>query len=178
MNKTVKGSLAGAAGVALLMGGFGSYALWSDSEDLGANGVSSGVLTIDTSAGSYDDANTAAAGDWTASDKMVPGDKVTYTQTFSVAGTGKNLKGSIALANPGSTNTFSSNMVRTVKITSSNGTIVPVSGSDTSFTFASPFNTATLTAVVTYDFSSATSGTTDQGKSYDTPATTLTISQS
>ena len=97
MNKMIKGSIAGATGVALLMGGFGTYALWSDSENLAANGVQSGELTIDTAAGAYDDANTGAANDWTASDLMVPGDVVTYTQTFDVSGTGKNLAGTIVL---------------------------------------------------------------------------------
>ena len=30
-NKMIKGSVAGATGIVLLMGGFGTYALWSDS---------------------------------------------------------------------------------------------------------------------------------------------------
>ena len=51
MNTMIKGSIAGATGVALLMGGFGTYALWSDSEDLPRNSVTSGNLNIDTTAG-------------------------------------------------------------------------------------------------------------------------------
>ena len=106
MNTMIKGSIAGATGIALLMGGFGTYALWSDSENLVANGVQSGELDIATSAGVYDDANSAAANDWTATDKMVPGDKVTYTQTFTVKGSGKNLKGTIAYVKPALTTNF------------------------------------------------------------------------
>lgn len=176
MNKTVKGSLAGAAGVALLMGGFGSYALWSDSQPLAANGVSTGQLNIATTAGSYDDANTPAASDWTTSDKMVPGDVVTYTQTFTAKGDGKNLKGTIALASPGALQGTSSTITRSVAITSNNATVSQVT--PTSFAFTAPFGTATLTAVVTYTLPSTTSNLVDQNVSASTPATAFTISQS
>ncbi len=176
MNKMIKGSVAGATGVALLMGGFGTYALWSDSEQLAQNGVQSGDLTIDTVAGSYDDANTAAAGDWVASDKMVPGDTITYTQTFTVTGTGKNLKGTIKLnALPMSPNGFSTADPRRRRRPSSTATITKDNATD--FSFAAPFGSATLTAKVTYVLPASTSGTTDQLKSATTPASTFTIAQ-
>ncbi|GAA1478357.1 hypothetical protein GCM10009623_28030 [Nocardioides aestuarii] len=176
MNKMMKGSVAGATGIALLMGGFGTYALWSDSEQLAQNGVQSGDLTIDTAAGSYDDANTAAANDWTASDKMVPGDKVTYTQTFTVTGTGKNLRGAIALATQNMSPNGFSTLTRDVDVISSNASITKVDA--THFTFDAPFTSATLTATVTYVLPASTGGTTDQLKSATTPASTFTISQS
>ncbi len=177
MNKMMKGSVAGATGVALLMGGFGTYALWSDSEDLAENHVQSGVLTIDTAAGVYDDARTTgAANDWTAADLMVPGDVVTYTQTFDVAGTGKNLQGTIALDVEDVDGDFAG-LVRTVEVTSDDATIVR-NADKVSFSFSDPFDTATLTAVVTYTLPSSTGGTVDQGKSASTPASTFTISQS
>jgi len=176
-NKMIKGSIAGATGVALLMGGFGTYALWSDSENLAANGVESGELDIATSAGVYDDANSAAANDWNASDKMVPGDTVTYTQTFTVKGTGKNLKGTIAYVKPSLTSTFSNALVNTVAVTSNNGTIVPTGPGATSFTFAAPFDTATLTAVVTYTLPAGTTGQVDQNDTATLPAAAFTIAQ-
>ncbi len=175
MNKMIKGSVAGATGVALLMGGFGTYALWSDSENLAANGVQSGELTVDTSAGVYDDARTQAANDWTASDLMVPGDVVTYTQTFDVKGTGKNLQGTIALSTAALTGDFAG-LVRSVEVTSDNATIVR-NADEVSFDFSDPFGTATLTAVVTYELPASTSGTTDQNKTATTPASTFTIQQ-
>lgn len=175
MNKMIKGSIAGATGVALLMGGFGTYALWSDSENLAANGVQSGELSVDTSTGVYDDARTAAANDWTASDLMVPGDVVTYTQTFDVTGTGKNLEGTIALNAEALTGSFEG-LVRTVEVTSDDATIVR-NADKVSFTFSDPFDTATLTAVVTYELPASTSGTTDQNKTAATPQSTFTIQQ-
>lgn len=175
MNKMIKGSVAGATGIALLMGGFGTYALWSDSEDLAQNGVQSGDLTIDTVAGHYDDFNTAAVNDWNADDKMVPGDKITYTQSFTVTGTGKNLAGTIALVPQGmSPNTFST-LTRSVDVVSSNASITKVDG--TNFSFDAPFGTSTLTATVTYVLPASTGGTTDQLKSATTPASTFTIAQ-
>jgi alternate signal-mediated exported protein len=176
MNKMIKGSIAGATGVALLMGGFGTYALWSDSENLAANGVQSGELSVDTSAGQWDDVNTAAANDWTASDMLVPGDKVSYTQTFAVKGSGKNLQGTVALATAALGGDFAG-LVRTVEVTSDNATIVR-NADKVSFTFSDPFGSATLTAVVTYELPASTSGTTDQNKTATTPASTFTIAQS
>lgn len=180
MNKMIKGSIAGATGVALLMGGFGTYALWSDSEDLAANGVLSGQLTIDTTTGAYDDANSGAENDWTASDQMVPGDKVTYTQVFTVKGDGKNLAGTIELAALTGTND-SSTITRAVDVVSvETGTTEITKIDKDSFSFADPFGTATLTATVTYVFPNGglTLGTTDQLKSVTTPAAAFTISQS
>jgi alternate signal-mediated exported protein len=178
-SKMIKGSIAGATGVALLMGGFGTYALWSDSENLAENGVQSGELTIDTTAGVYDDANSPAANDWNgATDKMVPGDKVTYTQTFTVKAEGKNLKGTLNYTKPSLTGTFSPQLSNSVQVTSSSATIVETAPGSNQFTFASPFGTATITAVVTYELPAATGGTTNQNKSATLPAAAFTITQS
>lgn len=176
MNKMIKGSLAGATGVALLMGGFGTYALWSDSENLQVNGVQSGELDIATSAGTYDDANTATANDWTSTDKMVPGDKVTYTQTFTVKATGKNMKGNVVYTKPNLSNTFAG-LANSVVITSDNANVVESQTTPGTFTFTSPFGTATLKAVVTYTLPSGTANQADQNKAATLPAAAFTITQ-
>lgn len=179
MNKMIKGSIAGATGVALLMGGFGTYALWSDSENLAANGVQSGELTIDTEAGVYDDARTTGApNDWTADDLMVPGDVITYTQTFDVSGDGKNLQGTVVLDVEDLASDFSTLQYDVDVVASGSGATDITKDSATTFSFVDPFGTATLTATVTYTLPSGTSGTVDQNKSADTPASTFTISQS
>ena len=177
MNKMIKGSVAGATGIALLMGGFGTYALWSDSENLAENGVQSGELDIATSGGAYDDANTGAANDWTAADKMVPGDKVTYTQTFTVKASGKKLAGTIAYVKPSLTSTFAG-LTHSVAVTSSSSSVTETAPGSNQFAFNAPFGTATLTAVVTYTLPSGTSGQTDQNKAATLPAAAFTISQS
>ena len=176
MNKMIKGSIAGATGVALLMGGFGTYALWSDSEALASNGVQSGQLNIDTTAGAYDDDNSAAVNDWTASDKMVPGDVVTYTQTFTVKGDGNNLEGTISYVEPSLTSTFTT-LTHDVVVTSDNATVTETAPGSNQFEFSDPFGTATLTAVVTYTFPGTTGTTVDQNKSATLPAANFTVTQ-
>ena len=178
MNKMMKGSIAGATGVALLMGGFGTYALWTDSENLAENHVQSGVLTIDTAAGAYDDTRTGATNDWTAGDLMVPGDVISYTQTFTVAGTGKNLEGTIDLDVEALDSTFSTLQYDVDVVASGAGATDITKDSATSFSFVDPFGTATLTATVTYTLPGTTTGTVDQGTSASTPASAFTISQS
>lgn len=100
-NKMITGSIAGATGVVLLMGGFGTYAVWSDSEDLTGDSITSG--TLDVAAGAVSWTDTAATPntlgdvtDWNL--LMVPGDVVTRSQDFTFSGTGKNLKGAIVFA--------------------------------------------------------------------------------
>lgn len=184
-NKMIKGSVAGATGIVLLMGGFGTYALWSDSENLAQNSVSSGDLTVNTSAGWYDDSNdgsgTPEAPDWSAGDEMVPGDTITYNQVFAVTGNGKNLEGTIELAElADDEDTDFGTLVRSVNVEVSDpGTATIVKEDQDSFTFSAPFGAAELTATVTYTFPAGTAalGTTDQDASFVTPAAAFTITQ-
>lgn len=95
MNKLVKGSIAGAAGIALLLGGVGSLALWNDSESLTAASVASGKLTLD-----------ASAGTWTTNPALwVPGDKFEYTTTLAITATGTNLHAKLAIDSASITST-------------------------------------------------------------------------
>lgn len=81
MNKLTKASIAGAAGVALLLGGAGTFALWNDAASIDAGSISSGTLTIDGSTGT-----------WTnAPDLWVPGDSATFDGTLTIGATGDNL---------------------------------------------------------------------------------------
>lgn len=103
MNKLLKGSIAGAAGIALLLGGAGTLAYWNDSTDLdNAGTITAGKLDIVPAA-----AGTPEAGKWTAeyngstpapltgtaltNFKIVPGNKLVYTETLTVEAVGTNL---------------------------------------------------------------------------------------
>lgn len=82
MNKLVKGSLAAAAGITLLMGGAGSLALWNDSSTAAAGSVATGELNIVSN----------ADGAWTNELALwVPGDEETYTESFDIEAAGDNL---------------------------------------------------------------------------------------
>lgn len=92
MNKLVKGSVAVAAGIALLMGGAGSLALWNDSATITTGTVSTGELSLTSN----------ADGEWdTEIDLWVPGDTATYTETFEVVAAGDNIAAQITAAYTG-----------------------------------------------------------------------------
>jgi len=110
MNKLVKGSIAGAAGIALLLGGASTFALWNDSITSNAGSVSSGELRIadsTTPGGGWTDVSpsgiigsttlpttttgTAPNQVITVTPKIVPGDKWRYTRQIVLTTTGKNL---------------------------------------------------------------------------------------
>ncbi|TFB47230.1 alternate-type signal peptide domain-containing protein [Cryobacterium tagatosivorans] len=97
MNKLLVGAIAGAAGVALLLGGAGTFALWNDSA-----AVAGGTIV----AGSLDVTPTVAAGSWTVNGvaqgtlsgfKAVPGDVLAYTKTMNVTASGDNLLATLTL---------------------------------------------------------------------------------
>ncbi|RKW69410.1 alternate-type signal peptide domain-containing protein [Galactobacter caseinivorans] len=113
MKKSTKGAIAATAAVALLLGTGGSLALWNDSVNVGTpTTITAGDLrlaqktaptwTIQHTSG----ADTAVAD--IAAVRLVPGDKLVYTGTYSVTAQGQNLvfkadvaDGSIAAATPG-----------------------------------------------------------------------------
>ena len=95
MNKLTKGAIATAAGVILLMGGAGTLASWNSSANAGSSqAISAGSLSV----------TTGAAGVWKsgtttitpANFRIVPGDTLTYTQTFNLAASGDNLLFTVA----------------------------------------------------------------------------------
>ncbi|MEX1079018.1 MAG: alternate-type signal peptide domain-containing protein [Homoserinimonas sp.] len=87
MNKLVKGSIAGAAGIALLLGGAGSLALWNADADIASAGIESGTLTL-----------AATAGTWSSEpDLWVPGDSFTYASTLTIGATGDNLTATLSV---------------------------------------------------------------------------------
>jgi alternate signal-mediated exported protein len=104
MNKLVKGSIAGAAGIALLLGGAGTFALWNDSTTVAAAPITTGQLGIvaaTTPAATWTDTSTGAILNGTAiaegTQKMVPGDSWTYTKRFVLTTEGKNLLADLVL---------------------------------------------------------------------------------
>jgi alternate signal-mediated exported protein len=107
MNKLVKGAVATAAGVALLMGGAGTFAYWNASTGITGGTIVAGQLTVADA--------TPSDGVWTvqkngtgtaavvslSSYKASPGDVITYTKSVKITATGDNLTAKLSLA-PGS----------------------------------------------------------------------------
>lgn len=87
MNKLTKASIAGAAAVALLLGGAGTLALWNDTASISGGTITSGTLDI-----------TSSTGSWNADPTLwVPGDSFTYTGTLEISATGDNLEAELSV---------------------------------------------------------------------------------
>ncbi|WP_105035347.1 alternate-type signal peptide domain-containing protein [Cryobacterium aureum] len=90
MNKLLVSAIAGAAGLTLLLGGAGTFALWNSSASIAGGTIAAGTLTV---------ADSATAGVWksgatviTLSNyRIVPGDVLTYTKTVDIVASGDNL---------------------------------------------------------------------------------------
>lgn len=105
VNKAMKATVAAGAAGALLLGGAGTFALWSDQQTIDAGTVETGSLTLSTgAAGTWSDASADAIGGTDfdpATDKLVPGDTVQFEQTVTIAAEGKNLKGALTVGTLG-----------------------------------------------------------------------------
>ncbi|OZD04133.1 alternate-type signal peptide domain-containing protein [Rhodococcus sp. 05-2254-5] len=151
MNKATKGALAAAAAGVLLLGGAGSYALWSDSETVDGGTVTAGILDIapGTSTG-WRDISAGAPGTpipSIASFRMVPGDILQYDATFVVTATGNNLTATLT-ADPLTAVRYDG----TSGLTAVNAPVVVTNstGSNT-ITSAQAGQTITVSAKVTFD---------------------------
>jgi alternate signal-mediated exported protein len=95
MNKATKGAIAaGAAGI-LLLGGAGTFAVWSDTAAISAGNVSTGELSLALTgtAGAW----TYAGGATTVTEGIVPGDVITSTQEAVITASGDNIAGSFTV---------------------------------------------------------------------------------
>ncbi|MGW6226276.1 alternate-type signal peptide domain-containing protein [Cellulosimicrobium cellulans] len=90
----VKGTVAAAAGVAVLLGGAGTFALWNQSGAISGAATETGTLTADFSGTTSWQDVTPGAGNAIAdiaAFRMVPGDILEGTTTVEVTATGENL---------------------------------------------------------------------------------------
>ena len=95
MNKSTKGALASVAGAALLLGGAGSLAYWNASATVNGGSITTGSLTLGagTCGTSWVYANGSAAGQTVV--KVVPGDAITKSCTFTVGASGDHLSATL-----------------------------------------------------------------------------------
>lgn len=97
MNKLAKGSIAGAAGIALLLGGAGTFALWNSSATVSGGTITAGDLLVENTDGLGTWADQNGAITTIADYRIVPGDTLTYTDTLQVTATGDNLVATLDL---------------------------------------------------------------------------------
>jgi len=128
MHKIVTGTIAGAAGIALLLGGAGTFALWNASASSAASSVSSGTLTLTANNdGAWTDitnGRSTAINPTTA--LMVPGNTFQFTQTLNIGATGQDLKANLTYASQSITgdSALLAATQKTLAVTSSSATVV------------------------------------------------------
>ena len=166
MNKLIKGSIAGAAGIALLLGGAGTFASWNDSAAVAAGSVTSGVL----------DVSNAVAGTWDKNIALiVPGDTRTFSDSLEVTATGDNLSAKVTTNAASIVNKITDatvNTVVTLKNASTSAVITPVDGV---FTVGAGTYTVDVSIVVT--FPSTVGGQNSQNKTTDLSGLAVTVAQ-
>ncbi|MBM4598026.1 alternate-type signal peptide domain-containing protein [Rhodococcus hoagii] len=99
MNKKTKGAIAAGAAAALLAGGAGSFALWTDSETLDGDTITAGSLSLSNPGTPTWSTATNPSVD-ISTYRAAPGDVLTYTNTVTVNVDGDNLKANFS-ATPG-----------------------------------------------------------------------------
>lgn len=186
MNKIATGALAGAAGIALLAGGAGTFAAWNDSTHAGGGTINTGVLTIATtgSADWQDVTDTPSVDLGTqipTGYRFAPGDTLQFTQDLVIDATGDNLTATLSYV-PGSVTGTTGNQPSAaadfpVTVALSNDSADPTAGpqlaaagqdangNDEYTVTAATSGTLTVKATVTVSLGSTVSGTTDQSLS-------------
>ncbi|WP_312180575.1 alternate-type signal peptide domain-containing protein [Arthrobacter sp.] len=160
MNKMAKGALATGVGVALLLGGGGTLAVWNQSASANAGTIVAGDLNL-----------VAAKGVWTnakgtivdpASYKVVPGDVLTYTQTLDVTLVGDLMNAKLTLS--GAASAFQNAQVSPIELKGATAGGVLNAASLTPATIPADKK---VTASTKFTFNSATTGRDDVNKTAD-----------
>jgi alternate signal-mediated exported protein len=97
MNKVLKGSIAGAAGVALLLGGAGTFALWNSTAGIDGAVITAGALTVATANGVWTDQTSSTQAIDLEKYDIVPGDTLTYNTEVLVNAVGDNLNATLSV---------------------------------------------------------------------------------
>lgn len=101
MKKSIKGALAAGSAAALLLGGAGSLAYWTDSATVAGGDITSGDLTLTTIAcADWQLDSDGGTGGPLAGRLIVPGDTLTKTCTYTLHATGEHLEGTLDVDTP------------------------------------------------------------------------------
>lgn len=178
MHKLLKASIAGAAGIALLAGGAGTFAAWQDSAQISVSSIQSGKLDIAAVAnGKWVDAKGQTITN-IANYLVVPGDKLTYTQDLTVEATGTNLAATLTNSVLTASNSLANDVTVGFDVTAA-GSIV-TRNADKTYTVTPGAGTSTLTAKVVVEFPAGSTGTNNQAgqsETLDLTAVTFTLAQ-
>lgn len=159
MNRMSKGALAVGVGVALLLGGGGTFAYWNASVASTGGTISAGNLDLKANgAGTWTDRNGATVD--IAKYKVVPGDLLTYTQKLDVTLVGDKIAANLSVDSPAATGTFTASNIKT-------GVITVKDGSGNAVANPLKASASGLTATTTFEFLSSTVNRDDVNATYD-----------
>ncbi|WP_210506415.1 alternate-type signal peptide domain-containing protein [Naasia sp. SYSU D00057] len=169
MNKLVKGSIAGAAGIALLLGGAGTFALWNSTATLTTPSISSGQLSLaNNNNGVWKDA--AGTQIDPATYRMIPGQTLTYTSTLNVNAVGNGIKANLTYSGLTGSGTLDQYVTKTLEVTSSTATV-------TGQTLAFTAGASTVNVKLTVTLPQTVTGTQGMSSTLDLSALTFTLAQ-
>lgn len=166
-NKSLfKGAAAIAVGGALLLGGGGTLAWWNAADAAQPGTIIAGDLNVEAAAGAWTD----RAGNPIniSTYRVVPGDLLTYTQVLDVTLGGDKMAANLVAERTGAADGFdpASVTVSAPRLTAGGEPI------------ANPLTTSQdVTASITFEFKSTTSGRTDVGDSVDLGNVAFTLQQ-
>lgn len=170
MNKLVKGAVAGAAGIALLIGGAGTFALWNSSATVSAGSITAGTLALSANSdGVWKNGSTTID---PATYKIVPGTTLVYTQTLAINATGDGLTAGLTYSGMTGSGTLDSAVTKTLAVTSTSPNVTVSGSTVTVVSAATP-----ATVKVTFTVSLPSSATTGQGGTLNLSALTFTLAQ-
>lgn len=161
MNKMIKGAAFAGIGVALLLGGGGTLAVWNVAKEAPAGRIVSGNLNMVPGAGSW---RSNLSGDIRAIDdyRIVPGETLTYSQSLDIALEGDKLEAKLTVTGAGANNGFDPANVTVGSVTLENG-----SGQVLPSTVLTEESDGTVLASLEFTFLPTVDGRDDVNASYD-----------
>jgi alternate signal-mediated exported protein len=170
MNKLVKGAVAGAAGIALLIGGAGTFALWNSTATVSAGSISAGTLSLTANADGVWKNGTNPIDP--ATYKMIPGTTLVFTQTLAINATGDGLTAGLTSSGMTGSGALDAAVTKTLAITSTSSNVTVAGNTITVVSAATP-----ATVKVTYTVTLPSGATTGQGGTLNLSALTFTLAQ-
>jgi len=157
MNKMAKGALATGVGVALLLGGGGTLAVWNQSVNANAGTIASGELKLAAATGAWTSNITKGAVD-PAVYKMVPGEKLAFTQDLTVTLVGDQLNANLSVVDAAA-KAFNNEANIIMEYSTDNGTSwTPATEGTTAVALKLGKGTHTVKARITVDFENINAG--------------------
>ncbi|MCC2594706.1 alternate-type signal peptide domain-containing protein [Tessaracoccus sp. OS52] len=161
MNKMIKGAVVSGVGVALLLGGGGTLAVWNSAQESSAGQIVAGDLNLEAGAGSWKSNLSGAISD-ISTYRVIPGETLTYTQPLTVTLVGDELEATLKVTGASANNGFTA-----ANVAISEPTLANSAGDVLASTVLDEDSPETVTASTSFTFKSTTTGRDSVNATYD-----------